>query len=134
MSGVEPFNFWMGMPLIVALYVWLRRKHTYKRHNNHVEAGDPERSNNVLVMDLTVCQRRSAGFCCCWCGSLCQLAMKRECRRSWTHLLVSTCARSLTNFSIAPLLRMLSSSVLTNCFSCFMPYASVTKVVVPTKI
>ena len=53
---------------------------------------------------------------------------------SCTRILISVCARSLSNLSMAPHFRMLSVSKLTNCLGDFNPCASQTSDSVPTKI
>ena len=53
-------------------------------------------------------------------------------RISMTLLDISVLAESLRSLSIAPLLLMLSSRVLTNCFPLFIGYASATRVSLPT--
>ena len=45
---------------------------------------------------------------------------------------ISVLAESLRSLSIAPLLLMMSSWVLTNCFPLFIGYASATRVSLPT--
>ena len=58
------------MPLTTPQNVKLRRKHIYHIASNHVYTSDTDPSSNVSVICLIVWWLLSAGFWCCWCGSI----------------------------------------------------------------
>ena len=104
--------------------VQLRTRATYCMQSNQQEAGHPDRSNRRLVMRLRVWYLRSIVFWFCRCGSLDQLPIHRARRTSRTRELQSVTAKSLRRRVGAPRSRIISSSVLTNCLSDFIPKTS----------
>ena len=62
MSGVDPFNCFIGIELMVRQNVWFVTKITYNKHSSQVAVEDPVRSKIVLVVVLMVWKRLSSGF------------------------------------------------------------------------
>jgi hypothetical protein len=123
----------IGISSTASHHVLLSKKHTFMRQRSQVYARAPERSRMVLHSRLMFWYWHLAGFWCCWCGSLCQVAMCKGWRTCLTRSLISTCVWSLMSLVGAPRWVMLSRSVLTNYLSDLIGYTSAVWVLVPTK-